>query len=171
MRAAHIRVVASVLASGPTIRRRSTPRDLLSRTATSGCSPSNRTALALREEFHRTRRPSKLTAPPTSIANSPLTCSSLGVAVVDEAATGGAVAGGAAAGGWAAGVSGAGVGGGGVVGGGEGGGRGGGAGGGAGRLRQGGGGGRRGGLRLGLAAPRGPAGDRGRRECDCGQLR
>src|SRR3954447_9798668 len=41
--AAHVRVAASVLASGPTMRRRLTPRDLLSRTATNGCRPSNRT--------------------------------------------------------------------------------------------------------------------------------
>src|SRR5262249_45742782 len=63
---AHICVAASELVIGPTTNRRSTPRDLFSRTATIGCTSSSSSAVLLRSEIQRARSPSNVVAPPTS---------------------------------------------------------------------------------------------------------
>ena len=65
-RVAHICVAASELAIGPTTNRKSTPRDLFSRTATIGWRSSNKSAVLLRTEFQSARSPSKVVAPPIS---------------------------------------------------------------------------------------------------------
>jgi hypothetical protein len=97
---AHICVAASELAIGPTTNRKSTPRDLFSRTATIGWRSSNKSAVLLRTEFQSARSPSNVVAPPISMPKSTIRDLPSGFDASGRLATRvGCVAGGAAAGG------------------------------------------------------------------------
>jgi hypothetical protein len=104
---AHICVAASELAIGPTTNRRSTPRDLFSRTATIGWRSSNRSAVLFRTEFQSARSPSKVVEPPTSRPKSTIRDLPSGSAASGRLATRVGDAGGGAAAGGAAGADGA----------------------------------------------------------------